>query len=363
MEPSDTIGKGISVKAEPLRILRAGASRLGPDGGASYYILDGWARAVRAVGWEMRTWDGTDPETTFDSFRPHIYMADVRFRHRVPRLVRRGEVKVVMTVDQWSDPIAFPALAANGYRTRRAHVRWVRQLAPEFLYHHTSPSGIARGWACWTTHEHRRVVSIPLAADTETYFDEGTDPRFNVDIGFLGGYTRYKAPGLHEFLLDLLPEFRTLIYGPGWPAGVVAGSQLPDRDRNRFFRTVRISPAIHEPHARLYGHEITERLFKVPLAGGFTIADGVASIHEDGFFSPDEVPNAKNGHEMRELIRHFIANPGEREEFAQRARSRVLREHTYFHRLAKFLEELGLNSHVAYLREAMTQRGIGELAP
>ena len=53
---------------EPLRILRASASRLGPEGGASYYILDGWARAVRAVGWHMRMWDGTDPEVTLNRF-------------------------------------------------------------------------------------------------------------------------------------------------------------------------------------------------------------------------------------------------------------------------------------------------------
>ena len=154
------------------------------------------------------------------------------------------------------------------------------------------------------------------------------------------------------------------IYGPGWPAGVVAGSQLPDCDRNRFFQTVRISPAIHEPHARLFGYEIAERLFKVPLAGGFTIADGVAGIHEDGFFSPDEVPNAKNGHEMRKLIRHFIANPDEMpsspSELAVACCVQTVRTSMLF---VKLLEELGLNSHVAYLREAMAQRGIGNWRP
>ncbi len=349
-----------------LRIVRAGKPSPGlsghdylAGGGASIYVIQGWVNAAQALGWKTLIWDGRDPERTFDEFEPHIYMGDVRFRHKVPRRIKTGETKVVMTVDQWADPWAFPVLARAGYRTTKRHVQWVRRLDPCFLYHHTSPKGIDEGWAKWRTREQRSVVSIPLAGDTELFSDEGTDPRFDYDIGYLGAYTRYKAPGLREYLLEFAAEFRTAIYGPGWPDKWSADEFLTDADRNKFFRSVRVSPCIHEPHARLYGREITERIYKVPLAGGFTIADSVAAIHDEGFFEPDEVPLARSGSEMREMIRHFLSHPDERQLYAERARRRVLAQHTYFHRLATIVSLLGFDRHLSQLREFMSNRGLG----
>jgi spore maturation protein CgeB len=102
-----------------------------------------------------------------------------------------------------------------------------------------------------------------------------------------------------------------------------------------------VIPCIHEPHARLYGVEVRERLYKVPLAGGFTVTDPVASIYEEGFFTPDEIPMARTGKEMAQMVEHFVRRRDDRRPFVQRARSRVLNEHTYFHRISKLMTELG----------------------
>jgi spore maturation protein CgeB len=50
---------------------------------------------------------------------------------------------------------------------------------------------------------------------------------------------------------------------------------------------------------------------------------------------------ASSGDEMRDLVSHFVDHPDEREAFIARARNRILRQHTYFHRLEQILMEVG----------------------
>jgi Glycosyl transferases group 1 len=295
---------------------------------------------MRALGWAVLLWDGRDPERTFDEFQPDLYIADVRYRHRVPDSIRVGRCQVVMTVDQWANPWAFPVLARYGYRTRRTDVRWVRKLDPVFLYHHASPKGIERGWINWTTREGREVISLPLGGDPLAFYAGGADEELSCDLGFLGQYSPYKAPGLHEYLLSYAHQYKTLVFGPGWPPLVTSRPSLPPARRNGFFSAAKVVPCIHEPHARLYGVEVTERLFKVPLAGGFTITDPVSCIYGEGYFESDEVPMAHNGREMAKMVDHFVRNPADRLSFIDKARRRVLTEHTYFHRIAELMDHL-----------------------
>lgn len=296
---------------------------------------------MRALGWKVLHWDGQDPERTFEQFQPDLYMADVRYRHQVPRWLKSGRCEVVMTVDQWADPWAFPVLAGYGYRTRRTHVSWVRRLDPVLLYHHASAKGIEQGWSNWVSRERRAVISLPLAGDPLAFFPEEPSEDLRCDVGFLGQYSPYKAPGLHEYLLSYSGGYHTLLFGPGWPNYVPSEPSLPANKRNGFFSAATVLPCIHEPHGRLYGVEMTERLFKVPLAGGFTITDPVACIRNEGYFSPDEIPMAHTGREMAGMIDHFVRNPADRLPFIENARRRVLSEHTYFHRIASLMDHLG----------------------
>ena len=167
------------------------------------------------------------------------------------------------------------------------------------------------------------------------------DSALECDVAYLGQYSPYKAPGLKDYLLSYAKEYRHLIYGPGWPNGIAVDTSLPDSLRNKLFKSATVVPCIHEPHARLYGVEVTERLFKVPLAGGFTISDPVECIHREGYFSPDEILVAESPAGMQELVRHFVTDPQERLPFIARARERVFREHTYFHRLEQLSRAMG----------------------
>lgn len=312
--------------------------------GAGNYVVEGWINAIVALGWEVLEWDGLHAQGVFDQFDPDLLITDVRFRHNVPTQIRHGRTLVAMVVDQWADEPAYPELADRGYWTTQEHVSWVRKVDPKILFHHTSTKGIEAGWSAWWKREHRRVLSVPLAGDPIEYFDDGDDKELSAELGFLGQYSSYKAPGLHEYLLDLSKHFKTLIFGPGWPRGTARFPFLPDRLRNRFFKSSIVQPCIHEPHARAYGVEVTERLFKVPLAGGLTISDPVNCIHGEGYFEKDELIVASSGEEMRRLVDHFVKHPGERDQLISAARHRILTSHTYFHRLRAVLEAVELRT-------------------
>jgi spore maturation protein CgeB len=84
---------------------------------------------------------------------------------------------------------------------------------------------------------------------------------------------------------------------------------------------------------------VNQRVFDVPAAGGFLITDfkeQLAEVLEPGkesvcYHQPEEIPD---------LVRFYLHHPEARERIVARARARVLREHTYRHRLQEMLAVL-----------------------
>ena len=59
-------------------------------------------------------------------------------------------------------------------------------------------------------------------------------------------------------------------------------------------------------------------------------------------FNNDEIVFAKTPEEFEDKIRHYLRNPEERLPYIKRGHERILKEHTYFHRVSKIFKELGL---------------------
>ncbi|MFZ5452853.1 MAG: glycosyltransferase family protein [Thermodesulfobacteriota bacterium] len=84
---------------------------------------------------------------------------------------------------------------------------------------------------------------------------------------------------------------------------------------------------------------VNQRVFDVPAAGGFLITDfkeQLAEVLEPGkesvcYHHPEEIPD---------LVRFYLEHPEARRQIAQRGQARVLREHTYRHRLQEMLAVL-----------------------
>ena len=84
---------------------------------------------------------------------------------------------------------------------------------------------------------------------------------------------------------------------------------------------------------------MNQRTFDVPAAGGFLISDemeGLGDVLEIG----KEVVVYHSPQELRELVIYYLDHPDERREIAERARFRVMRDHTFSNRWDQLVQIL-----------------------
>lgn len=77
---------------------------------------------------------------------------------------------------------------------------------------------------------------------------------------------------------------------------------------------------------------VNQRVFDCPAAGGFLLTDAQADL-SNLFDTEVEVASFGSVEECVEKLRWFRDRPNARREILERARSRILREHTYVHRM------------------------------
>jgi len=82
------------------------------------------------------------------------------------------------------------------------------------------------------------------------------------------------------------------------------------------------------------GYAVNERLFWIPGAGGFQIADENPLVRD--FYDDDEVPMA-TAEDFKETFNYYLDHPKEREAMAMKAHLRTMKEHLYEHRITKIM--------------------------
>jgi spore maturation protein CgeB len=82
---------------------------------------------------------------------------------------------------------------------------------------------------------------------------------------------------------------------------------------------------------------VNQRVFDAPAAGGFVLTDFREQLAEL-FQVGEEVACFGNLGEIPDLVRFYLQHTSVREKMTVKARSRVLAEHTYRHRVAAMLE-------------------------
>ena len=78
---------------------------------------------------------------------------------------------------------------------------------------------------------------------------------------------------------------------------------------------------------------VNQRVFDCPAAGGFLITDAQAALVD--LFDQDEVVCYHTAEECADLIAFYRKYPQLRTQIARKARDRILKEHTYAHRLRR----------------------------
>jgi spore maturation protein CgeB len=192
----------------------------------------------------------------------------------------------------------------------------------------------------------RRCVPIYNALDPTTHFPVGPDPRFAGDLGFLGNRLPDREARVEEFFLGpaaRLPDRTFVLGGSGWdskplPRNVRYVGHVYTAEHNAFNGSTRAVLNVHRDSMARFGHSPATRVFEAAGAGACLISDRFEGV--EAFLAPgQEILLAESGDDVVRIL--GALEPAVARLTGQRARARVLAEHTYAHRAEEVERILG----------------------
>jgi hypothetical protein len=186
--------------------------------------------------------------------------------------------------------------------------------------------------ACqWYLVEGARPIYLPEGFNPAVYAPSGVGK--DIPVSFLGA-----AYGFRRSMVAYLERHRVPIrtFGRGWSGGSYAGSPAEVFNRS----------IINLGNGGIsYSDTLTNvkgRDFDVPGTGGGMYLTSFNADLAQHFAVGEEIVCYSSRDEMLELIRHYLAHPGEAEAIARRGRERSLREHQWLHRFQAICRILGI---------------------
>ena len=202
-------------------------------------------------------------------------------------------------------------------------------------------------------HRLERVYGAPMArplycsADPTLYAPEEQEQIY--DLGYLGTYSADRQPGLDHLLLEPARRWRHgrfIVAGPQYPAGIAWPdnveriAHLAPADHQRFYNIQRFTLNITRADMRRVGYAPSVRLFEAAACATPVISDDWEGI--ETFFTPGQ--EILISHTAMDTLTHLRdLSEAKRRAIGERARARMLAEHTAAHR-AKTLEDYVLEA-------------------
>jgi spore maturation protein CgeB len=189
----------------------------------------------------------------------------------------------------------------------------------------------------------RLVRAIYNAVDPDTHHPVRAVERYRADVSLLANRLPDRETRIRTFFLDVAaahPRRRFLLGGNGWTAGDVGANvrllgHVAPGDHNALNCSARLVLNVNREDMARVGYSPATRIFEAAGAGACIVSDAWAGI--DGFLAPGaEILLARDGAEVGHWLEHVTAD--EAREIGERARRRVLAEHTYDHRAVEVEE-------------------------
>jgi spore maturation protein CgeB len=189
--------------------------------------------------------------------------------------------------------------------------------------------------------EYGCAMARPLycAVDPALYFPETR--RETWALGYLGTYSADRQPAVDRLLVApaaQLSEQRLVVAGPQypesirWPANVERITHIEPRDHRAFYNAQRFTLNITRADMVRAGYSPSVRLFEASACGTPIISDEWPGLGE--FFRPgEEILIAKKTGDVRQILSTMSGKQARK--IGERARQRVLAEHTAAHRAAE----------------------------
>jgi spore maturation protein CgeB len=226
-------------------------------------------------------------------------------------------------------PVTLAALAAGGceYLTRA--------LVPEFdLYFSFSGGPILK--MLERQFGARDARPLYCSVDPDEYFRLPVDSIY--DLGYLGTYSADRQPKLEALLTAPArqwPAGRFCVAGPQypaairWPANVIRIDHVAPTDHCRFYNSQRFTLNVTRRDMVESGYSPSVRLFEAAACGVPVISDPWNGLDE--FFVPgEEILIARTPADVLRILHETGDVPARK--IGDRARARILREHTSQHR-------------------------------
>lgn len=198
----------------------------------------------------------------------------------------------------------------------------------------------------------KNVGYLPLAADPKRYRDieiSSEDKRiYGYDICFVG----VPYPNRIE-ILEKLKSYHLGVFGDGWTKYFLKqGRTAPSFYRGKasgekvlkIYRSSKIVLNIHDPEAK---EGVNTRTFDILACGGRELVDYKKSL-ESHFKIGEEIITYRNIDELCQLVDFYCRNVNQLEEISEKGKQRVLREHTWNHRIEHVIKTLSEKKIFSY---------------
>jgi spore maturation protein CgeB len=190
----------------------------------------------------------------------------------------------------------------------------------------------------------RRALAFYCLVDPAAYRPLQETPYW--DLGYLGTYSDDRQPILERLLIEparLAPELDFAVAGPQypeeieWPENVERREHVAPRDHPGFYASQRFTLNVTRAEMRAAGWSPSVRLFEAAACAVPVISDRWEGL--DQIFAPGEEILVADSAE--DVVR-YLAETGEDKRLAlgERARARVLAEHTAERRCEQLEQEL-----------------------
>jgi spore maturation protein CgeB len=298
----------------------------------------------RDVPWYADNRDLADPAFC----RTMLYGSVAELRDRFARHVRQADLVVIgsyvpdgAAVCEWvcdtakgvtafydiDTPVTLAALAraACGYLSAKSIPRFDLYLS------FTGGPTLAR---LESEFGARKARPLYCSFDPASYFPDANATRW--DLGYMGTFCPSREPGLERLMLSSArnSSYRFVVAGPGydtasWPANVEFLQHVAARDHRAFYNAQRYTLNLTRADMVRAGYSPSVRLFEAAACAVPIISDAWRGL--DTFFSPGR--DILISDSPRQTLRLLGEIPErERAAIGQRARRRVLAEHTAAHR-------------------------------
>ena len=185
---------------------------------------------------------------------------------------------------------------------------------------------------------------LPLATDPKRYkhmnISEEDQKNYGYDVCFVG----VPYPNRVE-VLDSLAQYRVGVFGDGWTKYFLRrGRKVPSYYRGqatgekvlKIYRSSKIVLNIHDPEAK---EGVNTRTFDILACGARELVDYKKSL-ESHFKIGEEIISYRNLDELRKLVAYYCQNVKELEGISEKGRQRVMKDHTWHHRVEKIITTL-----------------------